>query len=113
MQRLYVMFPDRAPGIGLLWMRLCLAATLCLSIGDDPWQAAASLLVSALVAAGWLTLFAVLLATGVMLWTGPLTALVLLPLGLLLLGPGAYSLDACSFGRRVIDLVGVGRNPKE
>jgi hypothetical protein len=40
-------------------------------------------------------------------------AMVLLPRGLLLLGPGAYSLDACSFGRRVIDLVGVVRNPKE
>lgn len=113
MQRLYVMFPDRAPGIGLLWMRLCLAAGLCLSIGDDPWHTATSLLASALVAAGWLTLFAVLLATGVMLWSGPVTALILLPLGLLLLGPGAYSFDACSFGRRVIDLVGARRNPKE
>ncbi|HDS0947785.1 TPA: hypothetical protein QDZ34_000393 [Stenotrophomonas maltophilia] len=113
MQRLYVMFPDRAPGIGLLWMRLCLAASLCLSIGSDPWHTAGSLVVAALVAAGWLTLPAVLLATAIMLWTGPLTALVVLPLGLLLLGPGAYSLDACSFGRRVVDLVGVGRNPKE
>lgn len=107
------MFPDRAPGFGLLWMRLCLAATLCWSIGSDPWHTGASLVASVLVAAGWLTLPAVLLATAIMLWTGPLTALAVLPLGLLLLGPGAYSLDACSFGRRVVDLVGAGRDPKK
>lgn len=113
MQRLYVMFPDRAPGIGLLWMRVCLAASLCLSIGQDPWHAAASLLVAVLLTAGWLTVFAVLLAAAIMWWSGPLTALAVLPFGLLLLGPGAYSLDACSFGRRVVDLAGVGSNPKE
>ncbi|PSD25425.1 hypothetical protein C7E18_21740 [Stenotrophomonas maltophilia] len=28
MQRLFVMFPDRGPGIGLLWLRLCLSAAL-------------------------------------------------------------------------------------
>lgn len=113
MQRLYVMFPDRAPGIGLLWMRLCTAASLCLSIGTDPWHTAATLLASVLVAAGWLTPVATVMAIADLLWAGAITSLVLLPAGLLLLGPGAYSLDAKSFGRRVVERVVVARNPKE
>lgn len=31
MQRLFVMFPDRGPGLCLLWMRLCLRLRLRLA----------------------------------------------------------------------------------
>lgn len=113
MQRLYVMFPDRAPGLGLLWMRLCTAAALCLSAGHTPWHMAAALAVSALITVGWLTPVSLLLAIGELLWVGPFSPLVLLPLGLLLLGPGAYSMDARAFGRKVVDLAGTPRHPKE
>ena len=116
MQRLFVMFPDRAPGIGLVLLRLTLCAAL-LSLPPAP--------------AGWLQLL-LPLAIGLLLvgvWT-PLAALLLvlllgvhaashwawlpLPLALLLLGPGAYSLDAHRFGRRVLRRQpggGHGRHP--
>ncbi len=112
-QRLYVMFPDRAPGIGLLWMRVCTAASLCLSMGRDPWHIAAALTVAALLAVGWLTPVVLVLAIADLIWVGAFSPLVVLPTGLLLLGPGAYSLDAWLFGRRVVDLARTPRHPKE
>ena len=113
MQRLFVMFPDRAPGIGLLWIRLCLGAALCW-----PWPAAAWtqwMVASAalLLVLGGLTPLAVLLAMLALLASASNVALGLLPACLLLLGPGAYSLDACLFGRRVLVAARRAPPPKE
>ena len=96
MQRLFVMFPDRGPGLGLLWLRLCLAGALCAPGLHDGGLVVLCALGVALLLLGWLTPLSAMLACAG-LW---------LPLALLLLGPGAYSLDARQFGRRRL-----GRRP--
>ncbi|MDV5766657.1 hypothetical protein QM186_13780 [Stenotrophomonas maltophilia] len=50
MQRLFVMFPDRGPGIGLLWLRLCVAAALCTPGTHAGWLSALCLLAVAMLA---------------------------------------------------------------
>lgn len=113
MQRLFVMFPDRVPGVGLLWLRAALAASVCWPWPHAPglqWLAAAA---AVLLLAGWLTPLAVLLAAASLGLGRADLVLAVLPACLLLLGPGAYSLDACLFGRRVLVRRGRGDPPKE
>ncbi|HEP1208002.1 TPA: hypothetical protein QEN11_14115 [Stenotrophomonas maltophilia] len=106
MQRLFVMFPDRGPGIGLLWLRLCVAAALCTPGTHAGWLSALSLLAVAMLALDVLTPLAVVPATLGLYAQALPWPLVVLPLALLALGPGAYSLDARLFGRRLL-----GRRP--
>ncbi|WP_459041874.1 hypothetical protein [Stenotrophomonas sp. PSU-St19] len=106
MQRLFVMFPDRGPGIGLLWLRLCVAAALCTPGAHAGWLSALCLLAVAMLALGVLTPLAALLAAAAMYAQQAPWPLVALPLALLMLGPGAYSVDARLFGRRLL-----GRRP--
>ncbi|CAM0118991.1 hypothetical protein K7565_11565 [Stenotrophomonas maltophilia] len=106
MQRLFVMFPDRGPGIGLLWFRLCVTAALCAPDAQGSGWSALCLLAAAMLALGMLTpLAALTAAVGLFAQQAP-WPLVALPPALLLVGPGAYSLDACLFGRRLL-----GRRP--
>jgi len=119
MQRLFVMFPDRMPGLALLLLR-CLAAAGVLGTlpGATPFAAGAALVVAVLLAIGWLTPFGALGASALLILSGgvpwPWPAM---PACLLLLGPGAYSLDAQRFGRRVLHRGPGGRrgphHPKE
>ena len=109
------MFPTGAPGIALLMLRFSLAATI-LDKGSPSMKAAPSLIYLAVVQClllclGFLTPF---VASSVCLLE--LTAFLVpghtewrfieLPsanaVALALLGPGAYSLDARRFGRRVV-----------
>ncbi|WP_295575728.1 hypothetical protein [Stenotrophomonas maltophilia] len=106
MQRLFVMFPDRGPGLGLLWLRLCLAAALCMPGTHAGGWSVLCLLAVAMLVLGALTPLAVALAAVSLHAQTVPWPLALLPLSLLVLGPGAYSLDARWFGRRVI-----GRRP--
>ena len=102
MQRLFVMFPDRGPGLGLLWLRLCLAGALCTPGLQPGVLVVLCALGVALLVLGWLTPLSAMLAC-VGLWLqGAAVPLLALPLALLLLGPGAYSLDARQFGRRLL-----------
>ncbi len=115
MQRLFSMFPAGLPGIALVFLRLSVALALLLGI-QPQWPmsgwlylAAAPLLVS--LWAGWLTPLTAVLALSL---HGVIWALAAIPasgvalpttldcLALALLGPGAYSVDARCFGRRVI-----------
>lgn len=111
MQRLYAMFPAGAPGVGLVLLRLHVLLALLLDPARPGGQLhglAAAL--SLLLAAGLLTplVAAVALLPGCYALfsgqlAGPAALLGLLtPLCLLLLGPGAYSVDARLFGRRVL-----------
>ncbi|MES9028127.1 hypothetical protein AAHH21_18735 [Stenotrophomonas sp. BSUC-16] len=106
MQRLFVMFPDRGPGIGLLWLRLCLSAALLMpGMQASGWSALCLLAVLMLVLGALTPLAALMAAVGMFAQQAPWPQAAL-PLALLLLGPGAYSLDARLFGRRLL-----GRRP--
>jgi len=102
MQRLFVMFPDRGPGIGLLWLRLCLAAALCAPGTHAGWGAVLCGLAAAMLVLGVLTPLATLMAAATMFAQQAPWPLVALPAALLMLGPGAYSVDARLFGRRLL-----------
>jgi uncharacterized membrane protein YphA (DoxX/SURF4 family) len=113
------MFPAGPPGVALLVLRLCVAALLFidqaarLAWPTPLWLAIASVLAASAVAVGFLTpLFA--LACGVLeltasvslaQWATPFLVLELsLAVVAALLGPGAYSIDALLFGRRMVVL---------
>jgi uncharacterized membrane protein YphA (DoxX/SURF4 family) len=115
MQRLYSMFPSGAPGVGLLLLRLVIAGSLqfdsagYLTMPVQPALFAGLLVVSVALVVGvltpWFALAAVSIEAARLLsgaasaatvtWLCPFGAV-----GLALLGPGAYSLDARLFGRR-------------
>ena len=116
MQRLYSMFPSGGPGVALLLIRVAVAVGLLLDSGARAIGVAAHcdfsvrVAVAVLLVAGVLTpVFAVLAAalTLANLIAGianvPIAILVSLDaIALMLLGPGAYSVDARRFGRRVL-----------
>lgn len=113
------MFPTGGPGIGLLALRLAVAASLYLDASGHfatdprPLPFAARLLVAALFVGGFLTPIVSVLCVALQLAiliagaTDIAPAAIVWPfdtLLLALLGPGAYSIDARLFGRRVIVL---------
>lgn len=121
MQLLHATFPDRLPGVGALLLRLLVASMLVW-----PWGLRAAMPEAGLL--GWAWLAALMLATGSLLPLGVVMALVLgwldasldgwpfagLAMVLLLIGPGAYSVDALLFGRRVLQRPASPRgHPKE
>jgi hypothetical protein len=120
MQRLFSMFPRGLPGLALLLLRISVACGVVLNVYGLRGELAAWLLVSSLMLAA--TLFIGLSTPVVALLA--LAANLAIPmscnvgfqsavhiaiatinaLALCLLGHGSYSLDACLFGRRVINL---------
>jgi uncharacterized membrane protein YphA (DoxX/SURF4 family) len=120
MQRLFSTFPNSAPGAGLLLLRLCGGGQLILESlqyvsSHASWIAQtrgiAQLLTGSLLILGWWTpaasACAALLAIGLALsdncWEQH-TAQAGIALGLLALGPGAWSIDARLYGRKHIDI---------
>jgi uncharacterized membrane protein YphA (DoxX/SURF4 family) len=112
------MFPQGLPGIALVLLRVSVALTVLHHVYVrqetlPAWLLATLLLLAAMLVVGFLTPILALLALAVQLITAPglalpngvvVTASILNALALALLGPGAYSLDALRFGRRVVDL---------
>ena len=121
MQRLFSTFPDSWPGAGLLLLRLTAAVPLIIR-GISELQGAPQLvslmLAGAAVAGGGFLLFglwtpfAAAAEVFVELWSvSSRTAhhessilLAALAASLVMLGPGAWSIDARVFGRRRIDI---------
>ena len=121
MQRLFSTFPNSWPGAGLLVLRVALAlpaaidGVLTLLAMPGPWAAViglVSVLASALVLAGLWTPYAAgmlgaaqlaaLLSGGFPLERQLLRAAM--AAALVMLGPGAWSIDRRLFGRKRIDL---------
>jgi uncharacterized membrane protein YphA (DoxX/SURF4 family) len=123
--RLYSEFPDRAPGAGLLLLRVTVGATLIAQavlhiseLGDSKPAFAVfcvlALVLGACLILGFLTRIAALviasLAAGftwLLLMAGSSDILlsinaVILGTAIVLLGPGALSFDAVLFGRRQV-----------
>jgi hypothetical protein len=105
------MFPAGAPGVALLVLRICICVALACSAFPNGWEHVAFLVLLGLLCAGLLTplvcgiaVVAVLVDfpeahRGAGLWT---VIIVLSTSAYALLGPGAYSVDARLFGRRVV-----------
>jgi putative oxidoreductase len=121
LQRLFSAFPDGKPGLGLLFLRLCISVPLFYwGIGDLSAAADAATLVRdgvaaaggiLLVAGLWTPVVAILISL-VEAWIGlahhfaPQGHLLVAALGIAqaMLGPGAWSVDARLFGRRVFEM---------
>lgn len=116
MQRLFSMFPQGAPGVALLLLRLSVAAILlldvakCSRVSSILLLCAVVLLMSVSLSIGFLTPYISVVAcvaafanlligfnSGNLIYIVPMIDAAVLTL----LGPGAYSLDARLFGRRV------------
>ena len=115
MQRLFSMFPDAAPGLGLLLLRLSAATSLFLDgfsrgHGLPGWIQPTAIVLSLALVAGYLTPIAAaigLLCDGLMwvrLGANTQSAIVaaLDMMALALIGPGAFSADAYRYGRRIL-----------
>ncbi|HKQ40804.1 MAG TPA: hypothetical protein VJ063_22240 [Verrucomicrobiae bacterium] len=117
MQRLFSMFPQGGPGVALLLLRISVAATFLINAANQSAVASIRLvfvgiwLVFISLSIGFLTPYLSVIACVSALanlligsQSGSLTCV--LPIcdaaALALLGPGAYSLDARLFGRRVL-----------
>jgi uncharacterized membrane protein YphA (DoxX/SURF4 family) len=119
MQRLFSMFPSGWPGLGLVILRVSVAVPVLLDTYGNRnelpgWALVALAVLSATLSVGFLTPMVAVLALVVRLVSlisvsagseaAAICMTILGALALAMLGPGAYSIDAFRFGRRVVVL---------
>ncbi len=108
--RLFSSFPGRAPGVGLLLLRVSVAAALLRDVPEGHLVAMGQVSLAMALVVGILTpvlsflccVFECARLTAGAHLDSRFAVFILNAAGLSLLGPGAYSLDARLFGRRVI-----------
>jgi hypothetical protein len=110
-QRLYSMFPAGVPGVALLVLRCCIAAALAGTAFPSGWQHVAFLCLLSLLFLGLLTPIVCGVAVlSVFFDLSQVRNMNPIEIGIVLLstasyaclGPGAYSIDARLFGRRML-----------
>jgi uncharacterized membrane protein YphA (DoxX/SURF4 family) len=121
MQRLYSTFPRSLPGAGLLLVRIAIGLPmlfvnrpLCGFLHADIVGHGTEITLAALLIAGLWTPIAAVLVAVLEFWPMLCTqsfnvdhiVIGLVAIGLAMLGPGAWSLDAVFFGRKRIDITG-------
>jgi hypothetical protein len=116
-QKLFSMFPAGGPGVALLLLRLSVAAMLFVDCAgriswlEPMWLELMSVAAAVAMTAGFLTPLIALACGALKIYalfgeaqsvTSLVVLALLLSLAVAMLGPGAYSLDAKMFGRRVV-----------
>ncbi|MEO8383340.1 MAG: hypothetical protein ABI779_27035 [Acidobacteriota bacterium] len=114
MQRFFSSFPDGRAGVALLLLRLATAVALLLQsrlwMATSTWQTTAlgtlASVIALLVLAGFMTPIAGTVAAAISVYGSGATDLypLVIVVAIILLGPGAFSVDARLFGRRLIVL---------
>jgi uncharacterized membrane protein YphA (DoxX/SURF4 family) len=119
MQRLFTMFPAGAPGVALALLRLSVMGCLWQRFLADgsAWRLLSLGIISIFLLIGMATPVAALIAAGIQLMSvfyplrvGTFVSAEILTVGiyviqalsLALIGPGAFSVDARLFGRRIL-----------
>ena len=114
MQRLFSTFPGGRPGVGLLLLRVVTSMAMLMEAWKlataDQWRwpmiaiACVALASAALLLAGFLTPFAAAAAAvAALAGSSPsVVSIAAFAAAIVLLGPGAFSVDARLFGRREI-----------
>jgi hypothetical protein len=121
MQRLYSMFPFGLPGVGLLLVRIVgiMGLQACVPPSRSPWLLATTDLISVALGLGLLTPMACVLSITTIVWMEfsadrfihANIVNIMLFAAIVMLGPGAYSIDARIFGRRRIHLARDHQDP--
>lgn len=114
MQRLYSMFPQGLPGLGLVLLRAVIVLYLAQGLGGASSVARIVMFVTVMLVlcAGFLTSMGCVLLLLSLAFEGFVAGALslglavqgLLAIALILLGPGAYSVDARIFGRRMVEV---------
>jgi hypothetical protein len=118
--RFFSSFPDGRPGVGLILLRV--AVCIALAIQSSTWLASStwltiaaailSLLAAVLLLGGLMTPFAGTLAFFLAAFGSATFVAALVAAAIVLLGPGAYSIDARIFGRREIVIADAAHHRK-